>query len=92
MDKTNTSRRRSSKNSERPEGVVSHEPELMDEKAAARLLRISHRTLQTWRSSGAGPPYHQLSNRCIRYERSEILRWLTSRKRRSTADPGPEDE
>jgi predicted DNA-binding transcriptional regulator AlpA len=65
---------------------------LLKETQVAKLLEVSHRTLQSWRVEGKGPPYRELSKRCIRYDRDEVMRWLTTRRRRSTSDPGPETE
>jgi len=69
------------------------ETELLDTAAAAEYLGLAPTTLSTWRWSGGpeggGPPYIRLSSRRIRYRRRDLDRWLTSRMRTSTSDPGP---
>ena len=52
---------------------------LLSEKDAARLLSMSHRTLQAWRSAGLGPPYIKLG-RSIRYPKGELLAWIESHR------------
>jgi excisionase family DNA binding protein len=53
---------------------------LMTEKEAARFLSMSYRTLQSWRSAGAGPSYFKLG-RSIRYRRSDLLLWVDESQR-----------
>jgi hypothetical protein len=64
---------------------------LLDEIQAARLLRLSRRTLQGWRFKGGGPPFVRLSRRCIRYRRGDLQAFVVQRMRRSTSDPGADD-
>ncbi|MBU3973830.1 MAG: helix-turn-helix domain-containing protein [Alphaproteobacteria bacterium] len=52
-------------------------------KGAAKLLSMSHRTLDQWRWKDIGPPYHKV-NRQVRYYPSD-LRAFMQRNRR---DPG----
>ena len=64
-------------------------------KEAAALVGLSHRTLETYRSKGGGPPY-SLLGRSVRYLPSVVLAWAAARCRRSTSDdglkgPSPED-
>jgi hypothetical protein len=56
-----------------PNGNVDDE-KLLTEVQAADLLRLSARTLQAWRSQGAGPPFVR-AGRAIRYRRSALLSW-----------------
>jgi DNA-binding transcriptional MerR regulator len=37
----------------------------LGQKDLARRWGISHRTLETWRSRGGGPPYLKLNGRCL---------------------------
>ena len=63
-------------------------PKLLSEQEAAKLLDFSPRTLQKWRWTGGGPRYVQVSARCIRYRPDDLLTWIESRLRSSTADGG----
>jgi excisionase family DNA binding protein len=51
---------------------------LLSEMQAARVLNLSSRTLQAWRSKGVGPPFVR-AGRAVRYRRSDILSWVESR-------------
>ena len=46
---------------------------------------ISKRTLQSWRLRGVGPPYIKCG-RSVRYDVTELYRWLESRKCTSTSE------
>ena len=48
---------------------------LIAEVQAADFLRISIRTLQAWRSRGAGPAFVRVG-RAIRYRRRDLLAWI----------------
>ena len=41
----------------------------------AALLQRSHRTLETWRRNGTGPPFIRIGRRVV-YRRSDIEAWL----------------
>ena len=60
----------------------------MSEHVAAEFIGSSPRTLQRWRGTGEGPPYHRLGRRKIIYFRSELLGWLSSRRHTSTSAEG----
>jgi hypothetical protein len=49
--------------------------QLVDEKEAAAILRVSARWLQERRLCGTGPPYVRLSKKLIRYDPRALLRW-----------------
>jgi predicted DNA-binding transcriptional regulator AlpA len=53
------------------------EDQLLTEVQVADLLRLSYRTLQTWRSDKVGPPYVRVG-RAIRYRRSDLIAWMVS--------------
>jgi hypothetical protein len=56
---------------------------------AAELVRLRPQTLRSLRSKGGGPDFIRLApNRCA-YRTSDLEKWVESRKRRSTCDPGP---
>ena len=47
---------------------------------AATLLRLSRRTLDGYRSIGAGPAYHVFGNRVV-YSRADLLTWAWTKRR-----------
>ncbi len=54
-------------------------------KEAARLLGVSHRTLEDWRQTGFGPPF-QKWGRQVRYLYSDILQFLDRPRYRNTGE------
>lgn len=48
---------------------------LLAEVAAAEMLGLSTRTLQSWRIGGSGPAYVR-AGRAIRYRRRDLLAWI----------------
>ena len=58
---------------------------------AGEYLRLSPHTLERYRVAGGGPQYLKLG-RLVFYEKRALDDWLASRRRRSTSDPGPDDE
>ena len=65
--------------------------QLIDEREAAVFLGVGHRMMQTMRQRGDGPRFIRLSSRCVKYRRIDLREYAEARLRRSTADPGPED-
>ena len=61
--------------------------ELLDAKGAAAYLRLASQTLAKMRLSGMGPPYYKVGRRVL-YDRTDLYRWLDSKRRFSTSDPG----
>jgi len=61
---------------------------LLKESQAAKILGVSPRAMQKWRSNGRGPIYVRISARCIRYRTSDLAKWTADRLRRSTSDAG----
>ena len=55
------------------------------------LKPLSPRTLEKWRVTGDGPPFHRWGSGRGRvfYSRRDLDAWAASRWRRSTSDPGP---
>jgi hypothetical protein len=51
----------------------------------AAYLRVSVRTLQSWRHRGGGPPFRKYGE-LVRYKGSAVLEWDASRSRRTTSD------
>jgi hypothetical protein len=62
--------------------------DVLNEKEAAALLRISVKGLQGWRSRGGGPKFLKLG-RCVRYRRGDLQDFVLQALRTSTSDPGP---
>lgn len=56
-------------------------------RGAAERMGVSHRTSEQWRIRGGGPRSFKLGGG-VRYEVAELDKWLASRRRRSTSDPG----
>lgn len=54
---------------------------------AARLLRLSGRSLERFRLTGAGPAFRKFGRRVL-YERADLLMWADARRRSSTSDAG----
>jgi hypothetical protein len=63
-----------------------HLGELVNETLAADLLCQSVRTLQKWRTSGAGPAYYKFG-RSVRYSLVDLNQWLDQRRRFHTSQP-----
>jgi hypothetical protein len=57
---------------------------LLTPKDAARLLKLSTRTLERFRVSGDGPAFSKLGGR-VRYEQARVLEWVKARSRSSTS-------
>jgi predicted DNA-binding transcriptional regulator AlpA len=53
---------------------------------AAKIARLSERTLEGLRKRGGGPAYVRLRPKAIRYLRSDLLAWMQSCRRLSTSD------
>ena len=71
-----------------PKGPLGREDRLLTEKEAAKVLRISVRTLQGWRVDGGGPKFLKIG-RSVRYRLSALRDYIYNAERRSTSDPGP---
>ena len=54
-----------------------------DTRRAADYLSLSHRTLDGYRVSGAGPAFHRFGNR-VRYHRSDLDEWAAKRRATTT--------
>jgi predicted DNA-binding transcriptional regulator AlpA len=61
---------------------------LVDERTAATMIDMTPRFLQERRRRGNGPPFVQISSRCIRYRPEDIEAWAEERLRTSTSDQG----
>lgn len=71
-------------------------PQFLDEFAAAKLVGLTHRSLQAMRYDGNGPAFVKLGDNPrspIRYSRSDLIKWAATRMRyRSTAEFGVDSE
>jgi predicted DNA-binding transcriptional regulator AlpA len=50
---------------------------LLTEHEAARRLAVSPHALRFWRAHGKGPPWLRIGERLIRYDLSELRRWIS---------------
>ena len=57
---------------------------LLDEREASTYLKISPRTVQSWRLTGDGPQFVKIG-RVVRYRRSDLDAYITSRIVANTA-------
>lgn len=58
---------------------------LLTTREAAALLRLSERTLERHRTTGAGPKFRKFS-KAIRYSRRDIEEFIERAARRSTSE------
>jgi predicted site-specific integrase-resolvase len=56
---------------------------LLSEREAGQLLRVSPRTLQRWRQTGAGPAYLKMGHRVL-YHPTVLGDWLQQNLRTKT--------
>jgi hypothetical protein len=61
--------------------------QLLDQKTAARFLRLSVRTLERLRVAGAGPRYARLG-RLVRYRQQDLVDFVDRNLRTSTSEEG----
>ena len=60
---------------------------LLTQSDAAKLLRLSERTLERLRLQGGGPPYIKCG-RSVRYRETDLEAWIAQRIVSSTSDVG----
>ena len=48
---------------------------------AAKVLGVSVRTLEKWRSEGGGPKFVKMSHRCVRYRMCDLQEFQESHLR-----------
>ena len=53
--------------------------QLLTEREAAKLLRVSVQLLRKWRATGIGPKYIKLG-KCVRYSLADIELYIASRR------------
>ena len=49
--------------------------QLWEPREVAAVLRVSERTLKSWRHKGCGPKYVMLNQRLVRYDPRDILEY-----------------
>ena len=69
------------------ERSMNNKPEYLSTSEAAAVLGMSARTLDRYRVTGEGPPFHKLCG-CVRYVRADLDDWVQARRRLSTSDDG----
>ena len=57
----------------------------LDTRRAAGYLGLSHRTLDGYRVTGAGPAFHRFGNR-VRYRVVDLAMWAAKRRATTTAE------
>ncbi len=58
--------------------------ELIDQRAMSKMLRITTKTAEAWRSRGCGPRYVKVGS-LVRYRKSDIREWIRRRTVDSTS-------
>ena len=61
---------------------------LIDEKVAAKFLKVTPRCMQAMRQRGDGPRFIRMSSRCVRYTRALLKSHTDALVRQSTNDAG----
>ena len=64
-----------------PFGAIKPSLRLLCTKEAARILKLSHRTLEKWRGTGEGPIYCRVGGRNIRYRPEDINLFIEAQQR-----------
>ena len=60
-------------------------PKYIPTKEAAKILGVSHRTLEKYRVTGEGPPYFKFGRRVL-YLEEDVIEWAKSKRCKSTSD------
>ena len=71
------------------DALAGGERPLMNSEELAVVLGVHERTLRRWRENGDGPKFHMVG-RSVRYAWENVEKWLASRERLSSSDPGDE--
>jgi hypothetical protein len=58
---------------------------LVDQKDAAKFLRVTEKFLEARRHRGGGPPFVRVG-RLVRYRKQSLLEWIAAREVRSTSE------
>lgn len=45
----------------------------------ARMMRVTRRTVSTWRYRGTGPRCVHITHNCVRYRMSDVRKWIESK-------------
>lgn len=61
---------------------------LVKTQEAAGLVGLAAQTLRMYRCRGEGPNFIKLAPNRVAYRTSDLERWIESRRRSSTCDPG----
>lgn len=62
----------------------SEEDILLTPDDVARMMRVSRRTVSTWRYRGKGPRYVHVTHNCVRYRMSEVRKWLSDMEKQES--------
>lgn len=58
------------------------EPSLLTQAEAAKRLGVHVNTLGQWRKRGSGPKWYRIGPKLIRYDESDVERWIQEMKDR----------
>mgnify|MGYP001348958342 CR=1 FL=1 len=72
-----------------PSIATTSEDTLLTTNEAADYLRVSPRTMEDWRRTGAGPVYVSLARNCVRYRFGDLAQWIARRRVRHTLQAVP---
>lgn len=64
---------------------------LLTPKEAAKILKLSTRTLERLRVSGNGPTFSKLGG-AVRYEHAQVTEWINACSRSSTSQDGRKEQ
>ena len=59
---------------------------LLTQRQVADMLRVTPRTVERWRETGAGPTFFRVGGLC-RYRPEDLAAWLDARRCTSTSTP-----
>lgn len=66
-------------------------PVLLPQRAVAKMLGVTPRTLERWRQIGEGPVFIRVGDLC-RYRIDDLESWLDARRRISTSATEPPND
>lgn len=66
------------------------EEQLIDQRAMSRMIGITTKTAETWRTRGFGPKFVKIGS-LVKYRKSDISAWVDRRTVNSTSQKLPKD-
>ena len=65
--------------------------EMLTTRDVSKQYKLTESSLEKWRVAGVGPEYMKLSRK-VMYRRTDVERWLSENRRRSTSDSARKNE